>query len=415
MKRSSRPSVGAALAAAVVAAVAACGCAVNPVTGRSELQLVSVSEAEEVQLGAQAYVPAVQQQGGFYRDRALEEYVQSVGMRVAAVSHRPGLEYRYRVLNSSVPNAFALPGGFIVINRGLLVRLTNEAEMAAVLAHETGHVTARHSVAGYQRAIAANILLAGVAIGTGGKAGAMQLSGITASLVQNGFSREQESEADDLGIDYMARAGYNPQGAVQLQEYFYTQLEGKKNPMFIEGLFRTHPFSKERLDAARARIAQKYPDAARNPGYAFNEAGFQRSVARLKEVQKAYDVSDAGDKRLELKDAAGALAKYREAIRMQPGEAPFHASAGRAHLLQKDEAAGRNELREALRLDEELFEPHILLGALDYRRNEYRAAIPELSRSMELLPTKEAAAMLSKSYEAVGDAANAKKYAEMAQ
>ncbi|HSL99648.1 MAG TPA: M48 family metalloprotease, partial [Candidatus Limnocylindria bacterium] len=104
-------------------ALAVYACAVNPVTGRSELALVSFTEEEEVKLGAQAYTTAVQQQGGFYRDSALEAYVQGVGMRLARVSHRPDLNYRYRVLNSSVPNAFALPGGFIVINRGLLVGL----------------------------------------------------------------------------------------------------------------------------------------------------------------------------------------------------------------------------------------------------------------------------------------------------
>ena len=133
------------LAICLLAAVYSC--AVNPVTGRSELAIVSISEEEEAALGAKAYMPAVQQQGGFYQDKELEEYVQGVGMRLARVSHRPNLQYRYRVLNSSVPNAFALPGGYIVINRGLLVGLSNEAEMAAVLGHETGHVTAKHSLA----------------------------------------------------------------------------------------------------------------------------------------------------------------------------------------------------------------------------------------------------------------------------
>ena len=105
------------LVAFTALALAVYACAVNPVTGRSELSLVSFSPEEEVALGAKAYGPAVQQQGGFYRDNALEAYVQGVGMRLAGVSHRPELSYRYRVLNSSVPNAFALPGGFIVINR----------------------------------------------------------------------------------------------------------------------------------------------------------------------------------------------------------------------------------------------------------------------------------------------------------
>ncbi|MBM2829157.1 MAG: hypothetical protein HW408_1689, partial [Actinobacteria bacterium] len=188
-------------------------CAVNPVTGKSELSIVSFSEEEEVALGSKAYSPAVQQQGGFYRDRELEEYVQSVGTRVARTSHRPGLNYRYRVLNSSVPNAFALPGGFIVINRGLLVHLSSEAELAAVLGHETGHVTAKHSLAGYQRALAANLLLTGVSVAAGGKTGVMEVSSITTSLLENGFSRDQEREADWLGIDYMVKAGYSPEGA----------------------------------------------------------------------------------------------------------------------------------------------------------------------------------------------------------
>jgi predicted Zn-dependent protease len=396
-------------------AVAVYSCAVNPVTGRSELSIVSFTEEEEAALGAKAYVPAVQQQGGFYRDRELEEYVQGVGMRIARVSHRPNLAYRYRVLNSSVPNAFALPGGFIVVNRGLLVGLSSEAEMAAVLGHETGHVTAKHSLAGYQRAIAGNLLVTGVVLAAGGGQGVQQLSGITASLIENGFSRDQEREADWLGIDYMVKAGYNPNGAVRLQEYFFTQMEGGKNPMWAEGLFRTHPFSKERLDNARARIAERYPDTVKNPNYTFNETVFLQKTARLREVQKAYDIADQGDKLFRQKRYDDALAKYREAGRMEPGQAPFRSSAGQVFLVRQDYAAAEGEFRKAIELDGEFYEPRLLMGALRYQKKEYRAAIPELERSMELLPTKQAAAMLSKSYEAVGDAAKAKKYAEMAK
>ncbi|MGZ8431079.1 MAG: M48 family metalloprotease [Candidatus Deferrimicrobiaceae bacterium] len=412
-----RPLRGIALSLAAFAALALAvhACAVNPVTGRSELALVSFSPEEEVALGAQAYGPAVQQQGGVYRDNALEEYVQGVGMRLAKVSHRPDISYRYRVLNSSVPNAFALPGGFVVINRGLLVGLKSEAELAAVLGHETGHVTARHSLAGYQRALAANVLLTGVSVAAGGKAGVMELSGITASLINNGFSREQEREADWLGIDYMVKAGYNPEGAVKLQEYFYSELEGGKNPMFVEGLFRTHPFSKERLDNARARVADRYPNTVRNPNYTFNETIFLQKTARLREVQKAYVLADEGDKMLKEKRYGEALAKYEAAAAREPGQAPFPASIGRVHLIRKEYAAAETALRRAVRLDDEFFEPRLLLGALHYQKNEHRQAIPELSRSMDLLPTKQGAAMLSKSYEATGDRENARKYAEMAK
>jgi predicted Zn-dependent protease len=403
--------VALSLVAFTALALAVYACAVNPVTGRSELALVSFTPEEEIALGAEAYGPAVQQQGGFYRDGGLEAYVQGVGMRLARVSHRPNLNYRYRVLNSSVPNAFALPGGFIVINRGLLVGLKSEAEMAAVLGHETGHVTAKHSLAGYQRALATNVLLAGISVGLGSRAGVMELSGITASLVNNGFSREQEREADWLGIDYMVKAGYNPEGAVRLQEYFFSELEGGRNPMFLEGILRTHPVSKERLANARAYIAKRYPNTVKNPNFTFNETIFLQKTTRLRKVQKAYDLADEGDKLLKEKRYSEALAKYRAAAAREPEQAPFPSSIGRVHLIGKEYAAAESSLRRASRLDDEFFEPHLLLGAMHYQKKEYRSAIPELSRSMDLLPTKQAATMLSKSYEAIGE----KKYAEMAK
>lgn len=415
MRESNHGALAVGLLAICLLAVGVYSCAVNPVTGRSELAIVSFSEEEEAALGAKAYTPAVQQQGGFYRDRELEAYVQEVGMRLARVSHRPNLNYRYRVLNSSVPNAFALPGGYIVINRGLLVGLSSEAEMAAVLGHETGHVTAKHSLAGYQRAMTANVLVTGVVLATGGRAGVQELSGITASLLENGFSRDQEREADWLGIDYMVKAGYNPNGAVHLQEYFFRELEGGKNPLFVEGLFRTHPFSKDRLDNARARIAERYPDTVMNPNYTFNETVFRQKTARLREAQKAYAIAAQGDKLFKEKQYDEALAKYREAARMDPDQAPFHSSAGRVHLIRKEFGPAEGELQRALELDNESFEPHYLMGALRYEKREFRTAIPELKRSMELYPTKQAAAMLSKSYGALGDAVNARKYADMAK
>ncbi len=413
MDRLSLRRLAVGLAAAALLAVPAYRCAVNPVTGKTELAIVSFTEEEEVNLGSQAYVPAVQQQGGFYRDPALEEYVQTVGMRLARVSHRPELQYRYRVLNSSVPNAFALPGGFVVINRGLLVGLSSEAEMAAVLGHETGHVTAKHSLAGYQRAIAANVLLAGIGAATGSRAWAMEISGVTASLLENGFSREQEREADWLGIDYMVKAGYSPEGAVRLQEYFYREMEGGQNPLFVTGIFRTHPFSKERLDNARRRIAERYPETVRNPNYTFNETVFRQKTERLRQVQKAYEIADAGDKLFAKKEYDAALAKYREAIRREPGQAPFHAAEGKTLLARKKIPEATAALREAIRRDDELFDAHLYLGAILQQGNDHRGAIRELSRSMELLPTKTAAGLLSKSYAAVGDPENARKYDEM--
>jgi predicted Zn-dependent protease len=410
-----RPVLAAALALAATALFLLPGCAVNPVTGRHELALVNVSEQEEVDMGRKAYGPAVQEQGGFYRDPALEAYVQEVGMRVAKVSHRPAVPYTFRVLNSSVANAFALPGGSVVINRGLVASLSNEAQMAAVLAHETGHVTARHSLAAYQRSIGENLLLQGISAATGGQQIVVGLSSVTASLMEKGFSRDQERESDALGMEYLAAAGYDPKGMVQLQEYFYKELEGGKNPMFLEGLLRTHPVSKERLDNARSRIAEKYSDPGTRWPLGFNETVYAQKTMRLREVQKAYDLADAGEKLFAEKKYDEALAKFREAAAKEPRQAPFHAAIGRTLLAQGKGKEAEAPLRKSIALDDEQYAPHLLLGALLRNGRDPKGAIAELNRSMELLPTKTAATLLSQAYTDVGDGANAKKFADMAK
>jgi tetratricopeptide (TPR) repeat protein len=135
----------------------------------------------------------------------------------------------------------------------------------------------------------------------------------------------------------------------------------------------------------------------------------------MREIQKAYDVAQEGDEFARAKRYAEALAKYQEAARMAPEQAPFHSSAGAVLLLGKNYPAAEEALSRAIRLDAEFFEPHYLLGRLHFERNNPRAAIPALERSMDLLPTKQGAALLSKSYSAIGDTARAKHYAEMAQ
>ena len=145
-------------------ALSCAGCSVNPVTG--ENQLILVSEAQELQMGAQAYAPTKQSQGGEYDvDPELTRYVQNVGNRLAAVSDRQ-LPYEFTVLNNSVPNAWALPGGKIAINRGLLTELGSEAELAAVLGHEIVHAAARHSAQQMSRGLLSQVLVVATAIAT---------------------------------------------------------------------------------------------------------------------------------------------------------------------------------------------------------------------------------------------------------
>jgi predicted Zn-dependent protease len=230
-------------------------CGTNPVTGKREIQFVS--EAQELQIGEQHYAPTRQSEGGdFKMVPELTTYVSEVGQKLAVVADRK-LPYEFVVLNSSVPNAWALPGGKIAINRGLLTELRSEAELAAVLGHEIVHAAARHGAKAQERG---TLLQAGLAVATIGAAvgGAdqnvagllIQGAGLGAQLVQTKYGRDQELEADLYGMRYMKGAGYDPWGAVTLQEAFVrlSSETGAKPQGFIEGLFASHPPSQERVE-----------------------------------------------------------------------------------------------------------------------------------------------------------------------
>lgn len=229
------------------------GCAVNPATGRNDF--VMMSEQQELDLGRR-YNQEILKQYPRYADEKLQAYVQQVGERVAKSSHRSQLAYQFTVVDSPEINAFALPGGYIYIHRGLLAYLNSEAELAAVLGHEVGHVTARHSVRQQSQSSAWGILGQVVAIGTGvGAAG--DLTSALGSAFVRGYGRDMELEADGLGAQYLARGGYDPQAMIEVvkvlknQEDFARDQAAKRGqtqaPGGYHGLFDTHPDNDRRL------------------------------------------------------------------------------------------------------------------------------------------------------------------------
>ena len=188
----------------------ALGCARNPVTGKR--QVVLVSEGQEIALGAQSHVQA-QGEYGFLDQPAVQAYVQQAGKKLAAVSHRPNLDWHYTAVDSPVINAFAIPGGYVYFTRGILAYLNSEAELAGVMGHELGPVTARHSVTQMTRSQVAQIGLGAASIlsPTIGKFGDAAGSGLGLWFLK--FSRDDERQADQLGVEYAARAGYDPREA----------------------------------------------------------------------------------------------------------------------------------------------------------------------------------------------------------
>jgi len=236
------------------------GCAVNPVTGKQDFVLMS--EGEELALGRKTS-QQVMKEYRIYENPSLQRYVQSVGDRVAKGSHRQNLVYRFTLLDSPQVNAFALPGGYIYITRGLLVYLNSEAELAAVLGHELGHVTARHSVRQHSMSTTTNVLGALVSAASGVQ-GVGQLTNLLGTSIVRGYGREHELEADGLGVEYLVRAGY-PASAMKKvitvlknQEVFDKQLaieEGRK-PRAYHGVFSTHPDNDTRLKKVLNRMGR---------------------------------------------------------------------------------------------------------------------------------------------------------------
>jgi predicted Zn-dependent protease len=236
----------------VVTTLVVAGCATNPATGRR--QLILMSEAEEIQLGRQAD-QQVRQEMGVYDDAALQQYVNSVGQRLAQSSHRPDLPWTFTVVDQQAVNAFALPGGFIYLTRGILPYLRDESELAAVLGHEVAHVDARHSVEAYSRQQLAGggLLLASV---LSPETEALQgLAGLGLGLLFLGNSRGAELESDQLGVDYVAANGWAPSGMPGLLSTLARLDQANGTTRGVPNWALTHPPAADRVERVQAAVA----------------------------------------------------------------------------------------------------------------------------------------------------------------
>ncbi len=255
-------SKSAILAAVIGLVVGAMSCAVNPVTQRSEIMLLS--QDDEVALGRQTN-PQVLQTYGQYQDAALAAYVADLGKKLGALSDRPNLDYSFQVLDSPVVNAFAVPGGYVYLTRGILAYLNDEAELAGVAAHEIGHIAARHSAQQYSRAQMVQI---GLGLGSVLSKTFQKYAGLAefgVGMLFLSFSRGNERQADDLGVLYSSKAGYDARNMANL---FVTleRLNPGEDRSGLPGWFSTHPNPPDRI-AAIQKAAQVW--RANNPQAAF--------------------------------------------------------------------------------------------------------------------------------------------------
>jgi len=372
----------------LVLALSVSTCGVNPVTKKRELQLVS--EEKEIAIGTQNYSPTRQAQGGDYvLDPELTAYVQSVGDKLAAVSDRK-LPYEYAVINDSIPNAWAMPGGKIAFNRGLLYELNSEAELAAVMGHEMVHAAARHGAQGMERGILLQGAMVAVGIGAQNTDYANLIVGgaqVGAQLVSSKYGRDAESESDLYGMQYMKKAGYDPTAAVTLQETFVRLSEGKKSN-FIEGLFASHPPSPERVAENKATLAKL------GAGGEWGKEIYAKKTAKLRATQGAYKAYDEAVKALSEKNVDKAKTLVSQAIAIEPKEARFQELLGDIALTQKKNQEALAFYSKAINMQPDYFKPHIQSGIALFNMGKKAEAEPYLKRANELLPTAPGHALL---------------------
>ncbi len=382
------------------------GCAVNPVTGKRELSLVSAEQ--EVAIGRDNYQPSQQMQGGRYVvDPDLNVYVNNVGQRLAQVSDRPGLPYEFVVLNNDVPNAWALPGGKIAINRGLLLYLEDEAQLAAVLGHEIVHAAARHGASQMTRTsiLGAGSQLIGLLAQTQDVPGAGFISdgaNITAAAFNARYGRNDELESDEYGMLYMEKLGYDPQAAVELQETFVQLSEGRSRDA-LSNLFASHPPSEDRVNANQAR-------ARTMSGNLRNRQAFQRATAQIRRDAKAYELHSEGLAMAQGGDLTGGLRLVEQALNQQPNENLFWDSKGRILSNQKRYAEAEDAFSRAIRINPELFSGYLGRGIARLEQKQLDAARGDLNQAQALLQTGAGVFMLGRLEAESGNLDEARAY-----
>lgn len=234
------------------------GCVANPVTGKNEFILGGSSAADDAELGRRTSAEIDKQYQQANVHPAIRSYVNSIGQKIAAVSHAPDISWQFNIIDDESVNAFALPGGYIYITTGILRAMKNEAQLAAVLSHEAVHVTARHSAAAMGRQTLFSVGIDIIDIFVEGKAKiATQAAGVISQFEGLRYSRSHENEADLYGLDYLVDAGYNPQAMVGLMEVLNEQSKNR-----TIDFFSTHPSPSNRIEKIQAQISKK--------GYGYN-------------------------------------------------------------------------------------------------------------------------------------------------
>ncbi|MGD8210493.1 MAG: M48 family metalloprotease, partial [Desulfobacterales bacterium] len=369
---------------AMAAAGLMAGCATNPVTGKSQLMLVS--EDKEIQIDKQYSPYQFSADYGTVQDKRLTDYLDRIGKDITAHTHRPHMPYNFHAVNATYVNAYAFPGGTIACTRGILLSLDNEAELSALLGHELGHVNARHTAEQMSKGMLTQAVVGGLSIaastaGSGYGQMASQLGQFGAGALLASYSRDNERQADALGMEYMVRAGYSSQGMVGLMDVLRSM--GKHKPSAIELMFSTHPMSDERYRTAVETAETKYKSARSMPIY---RERYMDNTASLRSQKGAIDEMQKGQKELAAKNFSAADTHLRKAIKLAPNDYTALVMISQSQLVQKKWTVGRQYAEMAQKVYPTEAQAYHLSGFAKIQLKDFEGALEEFSSYDKNLP-----------------------------
>ena len=360
------------------------GCATNPVTGKSQLMLIS--EEQEIEIDRQHSPHQFSSDYGQLQDKLLNNYVHETGKKMAAMTHRAHMPYSFRGVNATYVNAYAFPGGSIAATRGILLALDNEAELAALLGHELGHVNARHTAEQMSKGVLTNALVGGVAIAAGTQSSALgqltsQLGMVGAGALLASYSRGNEREADALGLEYMVKSGYGATGFVGLMDMLLGM--SKHKPSAIELMFATHPMSDERYQTAVTAVNKKY---ASKQGLPLYRDRYMDHTANLRAIQGAIEAMQKGESKMANGKLDEAESLFKAALKKAPTDYAGLVMMSKCQLAQKKYDDAKRFAEKAKKVNPNEAQAHMIAGFVKIHEKKFDSAYKDFANYDKLLP-----------------------------
>lgn len=370
--------------ATVGSAGAVAGCAANPVTGQQ--QLMFLSEANEIALDKQHSPHQFSADYGAVQDARLNQYITTVGESMEGFTHRPHMPYSYRCVNATYVNAYTFPGGSMATTRGIMLEMQDEAELAGLLGHEMGHVNARHTAARMSTGILTSVVLLGAsaALASRGEtwgAIAAGLGGVAAGALLAHYSRSDERQADGLGMEYMTRSGYSPEGMVGLMDVLRKMQ--KDNPSAIEMMFSTHPMSEERYQTAVREAASTYGHARTQPLY---RERYMDHTAELRRIKGAIEQMQEGEKLMRREQFPQAETALDDALRQAPEDYAGLVLMAKCQLAMDRPQRAEFFSDKARSIYPAEAQAHHVSGVAKLKLNQFESAHEQFDRYEKLLP-----------------------------